>query len=390
MSADIGAPLAAALSHALRALLPSPDETLLLRACLLRDARGRDAWEQFKRDHGDLTELFRTDKGELKRLGPLLSQGLNASGADADARLWTVLRTGRMREGLRAKLCQEILRDSLNALREAKVTSTVFRGAVAAELLYDDPALRHSHDIDLLIDSHEHDAATVALQAVGFTRDNPSPTEGGRQPIASLTHKTSLPIRLHSSLFELKAYGMPARVVSTRAVRATLSSVAARVLSPEDMLLQILVHATYTPTRYTLQWACDAYLFVAKYPAINWNAFIQLCAQLRVSLPVSVMLNFLLTQLDVAIPHSVIETINMNAVNATPFERDLALFGARTGAKSGLSALFASVRSMRERVQLAMWLLKPSAEYVTWAEQSATARHGGGLAGRLARYALRT
>jgi Uncharacterised nucleotidyltransferase len=363
---------------------------LLLRACLLHDERGRDAWEQFKRDHGDLTELFRTDKGELKRLGPLLSQGLNASAAQADARLWTVLRTGRMREGLRAKIWQELLRNSLDVLRTVDVPTIVFRGAAAAQLLYDDAALRHSHDLDLLITSDQRASAILALEKVGFTRDATVPLEGGRQPVIALTHTTSLPLRLHSSLFELKGYDAPLDRLYERSAVTSLSATEARVLSPADMLLQTIVHATYAPTRYSLQWAADAYSIVAKYPALDWSVFAQQCALSGASLPVSVMLGYLTTELHVPIPPDTVALIAQRAAQASVFERDLALYGARAGAKSGLSALFGASRTFRHRVQLASWLLKPSAEYVRWAQNSTTARHRGGLAGRLWRYALRS
>ena len=88
---------------ALEALLPDPMESLLLRACLAQGDAARLAWSAFERQGGNLVELFRTDRGELKRLGPLLLDNLRANQVPVGTELMTALKTSYLREELRAK-----------------------------------------------------------------------------------------------------------------------------------------------------------------------------------------------------------------------------------------------------------------------------------------------
>ena len=70
-----------ALRGALATLHPGRADTLLLRACLADGDDCRSAWTAFTGDGRDLVQLFRTDRGELKRLGPLLGWNLQRNQA---------------------------------------------------------------------------------------------------------------------------------------------------------------------------------------------------------------------------------------------------------------------------------------------------------------------
>jgi hypothetical protein len=377
------------LESALGALLPTADEILLLRASLLGDARGREAWRQFTTEHAELTELFRTDKGELRRLGPLLSQGLKSSDAQVDARLWTVLRTGRMREGLRAKIYEEVLQATLSTLSDAAVPCIVFRGAAVGALAYGDLALRHSHDVDLLVAPGLRERAAAALTGTQFARDVQRVPEGGRRAIIELTHPTSLPVRLHGSLLEFVGYESSLEALEARARNVMLAGMPARALAPEDALLQTLAHASYSSTRHTLQWATDAWMLLATSDSLNWNAFAERVVAMRVALPVYTLLRFLAERLDATVPRAALDTLGQAASQHSTLERDWALYGARAGARRGLGALFTATPALRDRFLLAGWLLKPSAEYVAWTEGTAMTVRSGGVFGRVWRYAGR-
>ena len=381
-----------ALQSALRAAHPAADERLLLRALILSDERGAKAWTDFKRVHADLGELFRTDRGELRRLSPLLARNLKANNADVDARMWTVLRTATMRESLRAKIYQQVLGEVVDVLRQNDLQFAVFRGAAVGALVYGEVAARHSHDIDLLMRPADIKPAIALLVRAGLALEPDRPAEAGQRHVQSVTHRTSLPVRIHTSLFEFTGYDLPTGTLLSAAAAKNLEGVSAPVLEVEVMLLHALVHASYSPTRYTLQWVPDT-ARLAAHP-LNWSRFVELAAAANVSLSTHVMLSFIADEIDSIVPDTVREELRAAASNATTFERDLALYGARLGARRGISALFDAVPSVIDRALLAKWLALPGSEYLQWSRDQrahadgAPPQHARGLqlAQRLSRY----
>lgn len=347
---------------------PTRDETLLLRALVLSDQRGAEAWKQFGQAQGDLTELFRTDRGELRRLSPLLARSLKTNGADVDTRLWTVLRTASMREGLRAKIYQDVLREVVSTLRARAIPFAVFRGAAIGALAYGDVSARHSHDIDVLVHASDVARAEAALLTAGYLREQARELEAGQTPVASVLHSTSLPVRLHSTLFELNCYELDTAFLLNSVRGADLEGVTAPVLAPEVTLLQLLAHASYSTTRFTLQWVPDAFRVAAL--VTNWDAFAQLVHDAQLSLAVYAQVAYLENEIGNVLPASALEQLRTAALKSTHPERDFALYGARVGSRVGARSLFGAVHSPVERLQLAKWLAFPSAEYLRWAGES--------------------
>lgn len=377
---------------ALRSLRPATDETLLLRALILSDARGASAWSDFKRIHADLSELFRTDRGELRRLSPLLARNLKSNGADVDSRLWTVLRTALMREDLRARIYQQVLGQVVTVLDSCEIPYAVIRGAAIGALVYPEVAARHSHDIDVLIRDGDIERARIALVSAGFANEAERQNEAGQAEVHSVVHETSLPVRLHSSLFEFTGYALStAGLLSTRE-NANLQGVTAPVLSVELMLLQTLVHASYSPTRYTLQWVPDAAKLAAR--VLNWEQFIDHATTAKTSLVVYAMLSYVADEIENVVPSNVRDRLRKAASRVPSFDRDLALYGARMSARRGVAALFDATPSVIDRVLVAKWLALPSTEYLRWSREvrqnaSASGTSGGRSAQivhRLSRY----
>ena len=239
------------LDRALCAMNPTADETLLMRALIRTDAQGANAWQQFTQQHGDLSELFRTDKGELRRLSPLLARTLKTNGAEVEAHMWTVLRMASMREGLRAKIYQEVLGEVIGLLGASEVEFAVIRGAAIGALAYGDVSARHSHDIDILVNAADVQRCVSLLLGAGYTRDFARELEAGQTLVPGVVHGTSLPVRFHSSLFELDCYSANTHELLSTRRNASLEGVNAPVLSAEITLLQLLAHASYSTTRHT-------------------------------------------------------------------------------------------------------------------------------------------
>jgi hypothetical protein len=343
-----------ALRDAMGAVMPGPVETSLLRACLLPGAPGREAWESFGRESGDLRELFRADHGSRKRLGPLLASALRRNAIPADPALLTVLRTSHLREELRAEIYCGILSEVLASLDALDMPVLVLGGAAFGSTLYEAPVLRHSHDIDLLLREEDVDRAAGVLESRGFRRTGPS----------QLEHRRSLPVNLHCRLLPSEDAGFSREAVWSRSREAKIAGRPGTVLSPGDNLFQALGRAALSPGRRSLQWACDARLLTDRMGDRDWEVLVEQVATSRLSLWYWVMLDYLALALLAEIPGPVRSAIQVQAERAVPVERDLALYAAR--ADSGSSGMGQVLRgsSAGARARLLAWLLFPSAGYM--------------------------
>lgn len=347
--------------------MPGPSETLLLRACLCPGPEGRAAWEAFQAQAGDLRELFRADYGAKKRLGPLLAHALRRQGIPADRAVLTVLRTSSLREELRTQAYQEILDEVTGALQGEGVSFVVLKGAALGPTVYERPELRHSHDIDLLCRPEESDAAFRALRRAGL---RPLMPPGGPDQPLRLEHRSSLPVNLHRRLFTPACFTTSWEEVWPR-TREGPGGV--RHLAPGDNLLHVCGEAIFSPARASLQWACDAWLLMARPAELDWTTFVLAGASGGVTLPGWIMLDYMAGELGAAVPAGVLEELAEGAARTPAPERDQALFLARNASRSGALGQVALGATLGARARLFWWMLFPSAGYL----RASSGRPGG-------------
>jgi hypothetical protein len=343
-----------ALRDALGAALPDGKETSLLRACLWTGQPGRAAWDAFERDAGDLRELFRADHGSRKRLGPLFAAALRANAVPADPALLTVLRTAQLREELRAELYSGIRGEVLAAFGALEIRFLVLKGAAFGTTLYEGPALRHSHDIDLLVPAEDSDRAAAALVSRGFALTGP-----GR-----LEHSRALPVNLHGRLLPPQDAAFSFEEVWARSREARFGDRSARILGPADALLHVLGVAARSPARRSLQWACDAWLLIARMDDGDWAVFRDGVTTSRLALWCWPMLEYLAGDLGARVPLPVRAALLERAAGVDALDRDRALHAAR--ADSGTSG-FAQVRlgsTALTRARIFLWFLFPCPAYL--------------------------
>lgn len=150
----------------------------------------------------------------------------------------------------------------VQTLRSAGVEPLVLKGSVLADLVYGDPLLRPSTDLDLLVRRSEVAAALAALEAVGARL----PTQN--QIDFQLANSYDLgvvlpPLAGRSGLVELHWDIAPRGLVTVdldtwrqRAQPCVLEGETCQRLSPEDTLLHLALHMR--KHRYVgLRWLCD-------------------------------------------------------------------------------------------------------------------------------------
>lgn len=351
---------------ALAAMLPSPEQTWLLRACLLDGEEGREAWRVWEALAGDAKAAMAEDRWSVKRLLPALYSALRRNGASVDAALLPYLKLAYVREQIRSRTYLGICGEVLAALHDASVPNVLLRGAALAATVYPDPALRHCHDIALLVEKDDLARAAGVLRRRGLEPFPSSVADGVTVgPGATLRHETTLPIELHTDVFGVPLYELPFAEVWPRTRPVRVAGCDARVLSPADALLHVCGHASYSPGRESLRWVCDAWHLIAMNPDLDWELLCQSAKHSRVTLPLAVTLRYLSAQLGAPVPAWVLEQLERHASGVPAVERDVALRGARVAANDSLGAMLRRVPprwSVRARV--VVWLLWPSREYV--------------------------
>ena len=353
---------ARACTDALAAVLPTPEQTWLLRACLLEGEPGREAWRTWHALAGDAKAAMVEDRWSVKRLLPALYVALRRNETDVDAMLLSYLKLAYVREQMRATTYRRISGEIVHVLNAAQVPAALLRGGALVATVYDDPAVRHCHDLAFLVRPEDLSRGAAALRAGGLKPLAHAPEEIA--PYAALRHETSLPVELHGRLFATATYDLAWADVWPRTREVGIGDATARVLAPSDALLHVLGHAFCSASRDSLRWAGDAWHLVRR-GGIDWDAFGAAAERGRLTLPSFVMLRYLVDSLGADVPGTVLERLRASVDRAPVVERDVALHAARTGSCESVTAMLRRGRGgWSVRALTVLWLLFPSRAYV--------------------------
>lgn len=208
-------------------LLPDATRTELLRAMLLDGDAARESWRRWRATTDDPIAALSRD---ARRFLPLLYDSVRRNDLDADPALLTVLRSAYLTESLRSKAYLDVVNELTVALGD--VPFLLIKGAAVGQLWYAEPALRHAHDVEIVVD----DLAAVG-PALPPTRFRPAHD--------GFVHVSQLPLLVHAKL--PIAHAAPIALPN-----------GARTLDATDALSLTLVHAAEWVSRQSLQWVCDA------------------------------------------------------------------------------------------------------------------------------------
>jgi hypothetical protein len=277
--------------------MPPHEQRLLLAACLSGGEAAARAWSDFVAAVRDVKSYFETNETGLKGLLPFVEARLAANGIDAGKAFQTYARVARVREDLRSRIYADILESVLAALDTAGIPTTVLKAAALSATVYPQPSTRHNHAIDLLVDAERMAAASAVLAGAQFS---PTPVTSGAAVHRDFRHSSGLALGLHSQLLFLPHFEMPLGEVRARARAVRIGGRSVRVLSPEDTLVHVCGHATYSRSRANLRWACDAYYLL--HCELNWPVVIETAKRSRLGLPLFVLLRWLNEALAAPLP----------------------------------------------------------------------------------------
>ncbi len=359
-----------------QALLPASQQTLLLRACLLRGEPAREAWEAWSAGVPSIQPRLADRRRGARRLLPMLYRSVKLNGLPVDQEILTYLRTATLYEGLRTRTYRRLCRGALAALNAAGVAALTLKGPGLAATAYERWSLRHSHDIDCLVDQSDLPPAVAALASAGFIPTGRRPAVTGAGVV--LAHASGMPAHLHVGLFEIPYYRPSLAQIWERSRVIAIAGVPARTLAAPDALVHVVGHAACSRNRETLQWVADASAILERQPDLDWKAVESFALASGLALPLAVMFDYLCTDLGLPVPGWWVERLQAVAARAEPAARDAALAAARVSGRGTLSNLLRATRGWGPRLRLLWWTAFPSPEYV---RLSHPVRHSGQLLG---------
>ena len=347
----------------LSAILPTPEETELLRACLWPGEAGAEAWRKWSREIADPAAFLRQEKEGIKGLLPLLFDTLQTNGVVVEGEFRTYLRTAYLRDQLRSRTYSQICRDVINTFAGAGIPAVLLKGAAFAESCYKSPELQHAHYLEILIRDEDLNRAVATLRSHAFTCAS---TAGWEEDGIELVHESGLPLVLHRRLFRLPFYSINMEEIWRRSRIEMINGAPTRVLCSTDNLFHICGSVFDLEPYQSLRWVCDAWFLIQRSPDLDWNLLIESARGSRMVLPLLMTTRYLSESLGASIPISFLADLQAAALEVTPIEGEAALFAVQTSARGGLKKILVGCNDWPTRRFVLKWALVPSLEYMRY------------------------
>jgi hypothetical protein len=272
------------------------------------------------------------------------------------------LRSAYLREELRNKIFRRICRSVLVRLQDEGIPAIVLKGTALADTAYSNPVLRHSHDIELLANEADMARASSLFPSLGFNEIEE--TFDGYSHHFTLVHESRLPVQLHSRLFPIPYPYLPLAQLWNRSQCQVIADTPAQILSPEDNLLHICAHASYSRSRESLRWVTDAWFILHRHRNLDWDHLFALAQSTQLALPLSVTLGYLAEALDAPVPMTFLNRLHAAAVATDKTFVEAAILGALQSPEKGIKFFLCPATDWRTRKYLAEFLLFPSSQYL--------------------------
>ena len=182
------------------------------------------------------------------------------------------------------------VQDVVDAMDRAGISVLLLKGPALARTIYQDPALRISTDIDLLVHPEDVHASETVLEELGYR----SPEKKFHMSRCDQYHEEFEPpgvgllIELHWQLdcrFGLFPDGSLDRMFSRR-IPLNQGDLSCDTLSPPDHLLYCAFHNVFQHRSMRLDWICDIALLMAELDTPDaWEALIRESIEHHVRIP---------------------------------------------------------------------------------------------------------
>lgn len=293
---------------------PGPVQQYVLKACLLRGEEALLSWKDFK-THWDPEGII--DGGSF-RLLPLAYKNLLAQGC-TDERM-------PMLKGIyKQAWCknQQLFFDVqplLEMLETENLQPLLLKGIPLSILFYKDRGTRPMSDADVLVPYPQARKAIESLRENHWIPENEAFLE------YNLRYGKSMMFRQHEG-FEFDLHWYPffesahqryQDIFFENSREFILGGNSFRTLSAGDHLLHILVHGLKYNPEPPIRWIPDAHHILSEAKEeIDWERFLGLCEQFKVSLPIREALDYLAQTYQSPLPSEIRQGLHQHPVSLT-------------------------------------------------------------------------
>ncbi|MBK9096264.1 MAG: nucleotidyltransferase family protein [Anaerolineae bacterium] len=255
-------------------------------------------------------------------LAPLVFHNLRALNvaANAPAAVWRQFEASYYSTLGDNLLLESELFQAADQLRRREVDFLLLKGIVLGAMLYPDPALRPSADLDIMVPLAQVAAAQQALQDLGYS------LQPGRQLDFQLARSYDIPyvrqsasgqgvlLELHWSLAEPELFNLDIDNLWARAQPFAYNGHALRSLSPEDILFHLTIHIR--KHRYVgLRWLVDVNEMLRSFGAgLDWAYLLNLAQQTGACTLLYMTLQLTHDVMAAPVPQHVLDTLRPSRV----------------------------------------------------------------------------
>jgi len=300
---------------------PTPEQELLLRACLIRGDTGIDAWKRWRA----CVDINALDPGS-QRLLPLLHQNLKAHGIsqDIDGKL-----KGAYRETwYKNQLLFHRAATTMNLFRDAGIKTLVFKGPTLAVLYYGDIGLRPMNDFDLLVEKQNVSTVIEILKRSGWapTADMSSvPLDfvlEMQNSYGFINTETRAELDLHwHAFFECPTDNFDDQLWR-RSSEVDLHGIRTRALDPTDELIYVCLHGSRTNRIPPIRWVADASAILkSSAPVIDWDRILRIAVSEKIVLPLKETFAYFAKLISGSVPTEFLSSLQEQSVLAERIER---------------------------------------------------------------------
>ncbi len=271
---------------------PTPDQELLLRACLLQADTAIDAWNSWKA-RVDINAL---DPGS-QRLLPLLHHNLrgHVRFEDIDGKLKGAYRETWYKNQLLFHRAARLI----ERLHEAGIRTLVFKGPSLTVLYYGDLGLRPMNDFDLLVRKEDVVPAIATLKLAGWVpvADICSHSVefiiGMQNGLGFYNVETRAELDLHwHAFFECPREDFD-RELWSRSKMVELRGIHTRALDTTDELIYVCLHGSRKNQVPPIRWVADVYTILKTSASkIDWDRIARVAVNERIVLPLKETLTY--------------------------------------------------------------------------------------------------
>jgi hypothetical protein len=247
-------------------VFPSARVLAVTRACL--GIGSREEWDAVRDLRATLQEPGVRSAGLFSLL---LKAAQDTPWRPPDA-VMSVLRAGRAHEELRVEAIERVCADVLTG-----DPVVVLGGTALAYGAYDEPVLRHCHDLDLLVAGR---AGQTTIHDCGF------------------------PIARHVSLFPASVSAVRLDDVIGDAMPLKIGGARAVSLHPADAVVHICAHATAHRRTASPTWAIDLVTLLRGQPGLAWERVVSRAREWNVAWAVAPLVSWAARELAMPVPAS--------------------------------------------------------------------------------------